>query len=271
MTRNVRLHRCLAAIPAFDETRAPLIAATLLRDVADVVIIDDGSRVPIEAESPVRVHRYKENRGYGDAVQIAITIARKEHFDSLILVDGDGQHDLTYVTPLLERLKSSDIALGNRLHPHSPVRGLTQPPERRQANDFFRRSFRRLHNQLHLGDFFSGFIAFRVNAIPMQLDLRGTRYASPARMWPCLAGAQLRVSEIPIPCIYLNESNNFVLQYGSMSDLGNHLVDEISASSQRFLGISRKTVLTALEDELATGRYESILPWINPISWDSMT
>lgn len=265
MIKNPPLKRSLAAVPSFDETRAQSIATSLLKNVTDVIIIDDGSCVPIKAEPPVRVHRFNENRGYGDAIQIAITIAREEHLDSLIFVDGDGQHDLAYVMPLLELLQNFDVAIGNRLHPESPIRGLPQPTERRQANDLFRRTLRNLHPQIHLGDFFSGFIAFRVKNIPLQLDLRGTRYASPARMWPCIAGANLRVTEIPIPCIYLTESNKFVRQYDSMTELGGRLVDEFTTSSQQFLGLSRETIRTALHDELRSGRYKSILNWMEPI------
>jgi glycosyltransferase involved in cell wall biosynthesis len=228
------------------------------------LVIDDGSLDPPQVKPPVRLCRHFENRGYGDAVNTAITFARTEQFDALVLVDGDGQHDIRYVPQLLALLDDSDVGVGNRLHHNSTQVGLPQPVERREANDFMCAVFNRVYPQFQLNDFFSGFLAFRVKAIPHYMDLRGSLYASPARMWPCLVGAGLSISEIAIPCIYLSPNNNFSRQYASMEDLGRHIVDEFIESSVRYLGKSKESILYALLEELRTGYYESIRSWLEP-------
>jgi hypothetical protein len=177
------------------------------------------------------------------------------------MVDGDGQHDLGYVVPLLRLLTTCDVALGNRLHPASAQIGMIQPIERRQANDLLRAALFRLHPPLALGDFFSGFLGFRVKSIPTSLDLRGTGYASPARMWPCLAGAGVRIAELPTPRIYYTESNTFARHYRTMQDLANHIVKEFVSSTVRHLGVPGEVVLETLRVELQRGHYAAILSW----------
>lgn len=257
-------YRCLAAIPAFQESSVPKIAQALLNEVDYVLVIDDGSEEPIHVKSPLRFCRHNTNRGYGDAVNTAINYARLEKFDALILVDGDGQHDINYVSKLLTILDKYDVAVGNRLHHTSAQIGSPQPVERLEANDFMRAALQRIHPEFHLHDFFSGFLAFRLKALPHYLDLRGSRYASPARMWPCLAGAGLSISEIAIPCIYFDSGNNFLRQYKSMEALGHHIIEEFTESSVRYLGMSRESVLDILQEELSMGFYESIRSWIEP-------
>ena len=241
-----------------------MIAQALLKEVDCVLVVDDGSPEPLQIQPPVRLCRHFENRGYGDAVHTAMAFARSEKFDALILVDGDGQHDIRYVQQLLKQLDGCDVAVGNRMHHNSTHVGLPQPVERREANDFMRAAFKRVHPQSQLNDFFSGFLAFRLKALPRNMDLRGSLYASPARMWPCLAGAGLSIAEIAIPCIYLSSNNNFYRQYASMEELGHHIVDEFTESSVRYLGKSRESVLIALIEELRTGCYESVRSWFEP-------
>lgn len=251
----------MAVVPAFNEPRATAVAASLAGMVDRVVVLDDGSTPPLAAPGGLHVHRHAENRGYGDAVQSALDLARAECFEALVLVDGDGQHAVRFVPPLLVLLEKHPVALGNRLDPASPEVGVPQPPERRQANDIFRVVFRRLAPGFGVSDFFSGFVAFRVTAVPATLDLRGTRYASPARMWPCLAGAGLGVAELPIPRNYWSANNNFVRQYASMRALAEQLVAEFAAACELHLGIPCAATEAALREELNSGRYPAIREW----------
>jgi len=257
--------RSIAAIPAADEPEALHVAHALTSLVTAVVVIDDGSATPLFSEPPIHVERFSHNRGYGDVVDHAISYARFHDFDTLLFVDGDGQHDVQYVAPLLECLQSADVAVGNRLHPTSPQVGVEQPAERRQANDLFRALLRTAHPSFALGDFFCGFIAFRVDKIPSELDLKGSRYASPARMWPCLLGARLRCAEIPVPRIYWSAGEKFTRQYPNLPSLGEHLFDELATACERFLNQPRIRMENALRGELESGGYEAIRPWFQGV------
>jgi dolichol-phosphate mannosyltransferase len=261
---NNSLQKRLAAVPVFNEPCTSPIIQALLEKVDCVLVVDDGSIEPIKVQPPVHLCRHSDNRGYGDAVNTAITFARMEQFDALVLVDGDGQHDIRYVQQILALLDNYDVAVGNRFHKNSKEIGLPQPIERREANDFMCAVFNRVYPIFQINDFFSGFLAFRLDAIPHYMDLRGSRYASPARMWPCLVGAGLRISEITIPCIYLSQNNNFLRQYSSMEDLGYHIIKEFIDSSIRHIGKPKEKILSSLFKELETGKYESIKSWLEP-------
>lgn len=165
---------------------------------------------------------------------------------------------------MIGRTRELSLSANNRFHKNSKEIGLPQPIERREANDFMCAVFNRVYPIFQINDFFSGFLAFRLDAIPHYMDLRGSRYASPARMWPCLVGAGLRISEIAIPCIYLSQNNNFLRQYSSMEDLGYHIIKEFIDSSIRHIGKPKEKILSSLFKELETGKYESTKSWLEP-------
>jgi glycosyltransferase involved in cell wall biosynthesis len=143
------LQRYLAAVPVFNEPCTLPIIQALLEEVDCVLVVDDGSKEPIKVQPPVHLCRHSDNRGYGDAVNTAITFARIEEFDALVLVDGDGQHDIRYVSQIFALLDNYDMAVGNRVHHNSKEIGLPQPIERRKANDFMCAVFNRVYPTLH--------------------------------------------------------------------------------------------------------------------------
>lgn len=256
----------VAIVPVHNEIRYDRVVGALARVLSRVVVVDDGSDEPPRLADPVPpnavVHRFDENRGYGDVVQWGIEHARAGGYDKLIFVDGDGQHDTAYVELLLEQLPSSDIVVGNRMSSESQEVGIRQPAERYAANRYFARVLRRLCTRTEVRDFFSGFIAFSVSAIPVNLDLSGSRYASPARMWPCMLGAGLKVAHVTVPRIYYSAENGFIRQYGTMEMLGRHLVSEFTESCFAHLGIPRLLVLDSLRQELEEPDVAPIRPWL---------
>ena len=67
-----------------------------------------------------------------------------------------------------------------------------------------------------LHDFNCGFKAYRVDAL-RKLDLAETGYAMPLELWVQAACAGLKIVELPVPLIYLDEKRSFggVLDDGS--------------------------------------------------------
>lgn len=107
----------LVIIPCLDE--GPRIR-TLVQDVLasspdlDVLIIDDGSTddTATEAEAAgAAVVRLPFNLGYGAALQTGYKYALEAGYDRVVQMDGDGQHPVSELAPLLERLDSGDVDL----------------------------------------------------------------------------------------------------------------------------------------------------------------
>lgn len=111
--------RVLVIIPAYNESES--ILATV-RDVAshgyDYVVINDGSRddtLAICRSNGVNVVDLPQNLGIGGAVQCGHKYAKHYGYDIDIQVDGDGQHDPSYIPKLIEQIVAgSDLAIGSR-------------------------------------------------------------------------------------------------------------------------------------------------------------
>jgi glycosyltransferase involved in cell wall biosynthesis len=112
----------IVIIPAYNEgTRIAEVVAGVRRVVPEcrVLVIDDGSRDATAAAArgagaTVLCHPF--NMGYGVAIQTGYKYAYARGYDFLVQIDGDGQHDPSFIPRLLEPVVSgaTDVALGSR-------------------------------------------------------------------------------------------------------------------------------------------------------------
>ena len=86
---------------------------------AHVLVVDDGStdqtrKVSLEAGASVVSHPF--NLGYGAALQTGYKHALLKGYHDLVQMDGDGQHDPSFITDLLRVIQDgeADIAIGSR-------------------------------------------------------------------------------------------------------------------------------------------------------------
>jgi glycosyltransferase involved in cell wall biosynthesis len=97
--------KILAAIPCYNEGLA--IGSVVLkarRYVDAVLVVDDGStddtrEVAQEAGAVVVSHEI--NKGYGAALRSCFAYAKTNEVDSMVILDGDGQHDPHYIQNLI--------------------------------------------------------------------------------------------------------------------------------------------------------------------------
>ena len=120
--------KILIIIPAFNESGS---IAKLIQRIrvsiprADLVVINDGSsdnteEIALKAGAPVA--SLPCNLGIGGSVQTGYQIAFENGYDVAVQIDGDGQHDPSYVTALIQPILEDrlDLCIGSRfLNPNS--------------------------------------------------------------------------------------------------------------------------------------------------------
>jgi glycosyltransferase involved in cell wall biosynthesis len=112
--------KVLIAIPALNEEAS--IGAVLdelgtHHDLADVVVIDDGSSDDthlVVAGRGVRVLRHAINLGVGAAMGTAFKYAVRNGYEAVVQVDADGQHRPEFLERLLAQIGDADIVIGSR-------------------------------------------------------------------------------------------------------------------------------------------------------------
>ena len=104
-------------VPALNEEKGlPAVLSELLRVCpdAEIIVVNDGSTDGTERvakDFPVVVVNHPINLGYGAALKTGIAHAKHE---MVVFFDADGQHDASRVRPMLDRLETADLVIGER-------------------------------------------------------------------------------------------------------------------------------------------------------------
>ena len=162
--------KILIIIPAFNEAKnikatvEEIFAQQLLLDVA---VINDGSKDETSLRSRacgVHVIDLPFNLGIGGAVQTGFKFALEHDFDIAVQVDGDTQHDVSYLPAILEPVikGEADMTIGSRFLP--PYLGYRSSFVRRIGIHFFARLISAI-TSVKVTDPTSGFRAFNKRLI----------------------------------------------------------------------------------------------------------
>lgn len=115
-----RYARTLIVTPAFNEVAS---VATVVREILStlpgvtVLVVDDGSSDSTSgaaAQAGALVATLPFNLGVGGAMRVGFRYALENHFDAVVQIDADGQHDPAGVPALLEGLARADLVIGAR-------------------------------------------------------------------------------------------------------------------------------------------------------------
>lgn len=194
--------KVLIIIPAYNEgTRISEIVRCLRQSYPDydVAVINDGSKddtAMTARDAGAKVVSHPFNLGYGVAIQTGYKFALAKGYDFAVQMDGDGQHDPTFIPQLLAPViaDETDLALGSRFLG-------TESYEPSMARRFGMLFFRWLISALirtHITDTTSGYQAFNRKVI---------RYFT-TEVFPCdypdadvlltLHRAGFRLMEVPV-------------------------------------------------------------------------
>jgi len=203
--------RLLTALPVYNEESSLVSVVTeVLKYAGAVLVVDDGSTdaTPclLEAFPTVRTIRHARNLGYGASLRTAFQATIDGNFDGLVTLDCDGQHEPSRIPELASGLEGADIVSGSRyLRVFDP--GQKPPEERRRINVEVTR-WLNLCLGMNLTDAFCGFKAYRTTALE-QLDITENGYAMPLQVWVQAVACGMKIVEVPVPLIYLDESRAF--------------------------------------------------------------
>ncbi|HBG62553.1 MAG: hypothetical protein A2Y03_08115 [Omnitrophica WOR_2 bacterium GWF2_38_59] len=123
--------KILIIVPAYNEEgnikRTVEELASLGEDYS-ILVVNDGSKDSTfekAKQTEAIVASLPYNLGIGGAVQTGFRYARDKGYDIAVQFDGDGQHDASYISKLLEPVISgeADVCIGSRfLPPYSDYR-----------------------------------------------------------------------------------------------------------------------------------------------------
>lgn len=233
--------RWLVAIPAYNEEQyLPAVLDAVREYTRHIVVIDDGSTdatsAILDSRPEIRRVTHATNLGYGRSVIDAFDFAAAQHFDWVITMDCDEQHEPAQIPHFVAEMHrdQADVISGSRyLLPHP--QDDDAPQDRRRINSTISRVLMQRLN-LRLTDSFCGFKAHRVGAM-QRLGLTEAGYAFPLQFWARCVQEGLRISEIPVRRIYRDASRVF----GGMLDDPEHRLRHYLQVLEQTIQQPRKT------------------------------
>ncbi len=195
-------HRCLVIIPALNEQES--IAQTInelkrLELPLTILVVNDGSKDQTAQKAEKAgavVVSLPFNLGIGGAVQTGFKFAGKYGFDFVVRVDGDGQHDVSYLENLIKPVlnNEADMTIGSRFI--APYVGYRSSFVRRIGINFFA-SLISFLTRNKVTDPTSGFCAYNKKMINIFASQYSPDFPEPEAI--VVAGHYgARVKEVPV-------------------------------------------------------------------------
>jgi dolichol-phosphate mannosyltransferase len=230
--------RLLIAIPVHNERK---YVRQVLEKVhhfhnGDILVIDDGSKdgtAEILAGIPdIHRIRHASNLGYGQSLIDAFDFADQRGYDWVITMDCDEQHEPEMIPEFEREIRTNqwDMISGSRYLIQRSNDDLP-PGDRRKING----QITQLVNEtlgLNLTDTFCGYKAHRVEAM-RRITLDVTGYAFPMQLWPQVAAAQFRITELPVRLIYNDPTRHFGGQLDDADNRLRHYLDVFQQEMRR--------------------------------------
>jgi glycosyltransferase involved in cell wall biosynthesis len=190
-----------AIIPAYNEAaRIRPVVENVVRQGIPAVVIDDGSHddtTSVAERAGATVIRHEINRGKGEALKTAFRHAIDSDLETIVTLDGDGQHDPAEIPRLVHHAmrKNADIVVGCRMDDVA-----TMPLVRRWTNLLTSAVLSRLAHA-RIRDSQSGYRLIRTRVL-RNVRLVTGNYDLESEILVRAARKGFRIAEVPIRTIY---------------------------------------------------------------------
>lgn len=200
----------VAVIPAFNEEIAiGSVIARAKQHVDEVLVIDDGSsdktaQVAELMGATVIVH--EKNSGKGTALRTAFRWALHKQVDTLVTLDGDGQHNPDEIPLIIEPIlwKQADVVNGARFLDGCSV----DVPKYRRLGQEVLTFATNMTADVKMNDSQSGFRAFSKETFGV-FKFNNTGMGVESEMIHDATAAGFKITEVPITCRYDVEGSTF--------------------------------------------------------------
>jgi len=198
--------KCCVVIPAFrEDKRIAEVVRQVARHVPAVIVIDDGSddaTSEVAAKAGAVVLRHEVNKGKGAALDTGFEYARKNGFEAVITMDGDGQHEPDDVPRFVETYAQTGMPalVGNRMDDRRNM-----PFIRRMTNMYMSWLLSRKMGQ-HVPDTQCGYRLYKVDMIP-QVFAQSGRFAAESEILMRISDLGLKIGAVPIKAVYRDEKS----------------------------------------------------------------
>ncbi|MCD6521167.1 glycosyltransferase family 2 protein [Candidatus Calescamantes bacterium] len=171
-------------------------------EVEEIIVVDDGSKdsTSLEAEKKgATVLKHPKNLGKGRALLTGFKYAIEKGYESIITMDGDGQHLPEEIPSFLKVADKADIIVGSRM----------QKPEGMPPIRLFTNLLTSLLTSLLAGkkikDSQSGFRLIKTHVLK-NLSLTATKFDIESEILIKAGKKGYRIMEIPITTVYFPDS-----------------------------------------------------------------
>lgn len=208
MSVNFDGKKILIIIPAYNESKVigGVISEVKKAGFTDIIVIDDGSSDATKKaaeDAGAKVYSHSINRGKGAAVKTGLTVAQEKSADIVVTMDGDGQHDASDISKVIEPLINGkyDAVLGTRNYDRSHI------PLIKLIYNNVGNLFTRVLTGRWISDSQSGFRAYSSRVIELVSSV-GDKYEYDSEIIREISRHDIRYIEVPINVLYTSYSQN---------------------------------------------------------------
>jgi len=193
-------------IPSYNEERKiGGIIGTLIRMGFTVYVVDDGSTddtAAIAARAGAVVVKHKHNLGKGASIREGFGHILKRGFESVLVMDGDSQHDTADIDNFIKELDRSgaDMVIGNRMRDTSKM-----PAARIYTNIFMSWLISMIVGQ-KIPDSQCGFRLIKADVLK-KVRLKAHNYEIESELIVKAARSGFRIASVPIRTVYDDETS----------------------------------------------------------------
>jgi uncharacterized protein (DUF2062 family) len=187
-------------IPCYDHAGTVAQVAKAARAHCPVIVVDDGSSVPLPSMPDCTIVRLDKNLGKGGALRAGFAAASAAGYTHAITVDSDGQHRPEDLPKFLAAAQSAPDALVVGVR---DFYASGSPPGRRRSNAVSTFWFR-VETGVPLGDTQCGFRSYPL-ALTQRLAVKSQRYAYELEFMVRASWTGVPLLPVPILCNYQPE------------------------------------------------------------------